>query len=157
MTEHLQQMFQYRGGRDGYLDLGRSYLGIYHPDKLDGVSRLREYDKRAQELIEHAKQVIEDLKSYRVDLFERYKVIANAESRLQVKIERKIDYYGKKIYYVYLYRVYEEAAKIQPDEILREEYEGRKRSEALKRFAELCKEYPSAEEVRDIDKRPWER
>ena len=150
-------MFQYRGGRDGYLDLGRSYLGIHHPDKLDGVSRLREYDKRAQELIEHAKQVIEDLKSYRADLFERYKVIANAESRLQVKIERKIDYYGKKIYYVYLYRVYEEAAKIQPDEILREEYEGRKRSEALKRFAELCKEYPSAEEVRDIDKRPWER
>ncbi|MGN1053525.1 MAG: hypothetical protein ACI4SH_09085, partial [Candidatus Scatosoma sp.] len=81
MTEHLQQMFQYHGGRDGYLDLGRSYLGIYHPDKLDRVSRLREYDKRAQELIEHAKQVIEDLKSYRADLFERYKVIANAESR----------------------------------------------------------------------------
>jgi hypothetical protein len=46
---------------------------------------------------------------------------------------------------------------ITTETILAETYPGTERNKAIVRYNELCKQYPQAEHVKNIDKARWEK
>lgn len=96
--------------RDTEQQIGYRYY-ITAPRKLDTAERVKNYDNYARDAIKEMQGWIQALQDYRQQLYERYQEIAQANSRLQLKIHRDIDSYRgtKKWYYVELLKLYDRA------------------------------------------------
>ena len=130
----------------------REYLT--RPDKLDTAQRIADYDKSAARTIERCKELIEDLSLYRQDLARRYAELETMSYKLRLEIERQKRYDNKVHYYVRMVKVYEDGSAIKE---IDEAYAGTERHEALARFAQLKKERPGIEAVKNIEKSKWEK
>lgn len=137
--------------------VGYTYY-IQSPKSLDTAERVKYYDDYARRAIADAEELIKTLQGYRLKLYERFQEIAQANYRLQLKMQRNIDSYRgtKKRYYVELNKIYDRA-DIRPAAIISEKYEGKDRAKAFARFRELQKQYPQIEHIQDTDKKSWER
>ena len=135
-------------------------INIYgtRADCIKDMKHIQREDERARQTIAEMLEYIETLKEYRKTLFARAQEICAAGYRLQLKIKRSIDSWKNKKYYtVTLSKIYDEAAHMNPDNVIEKTFDGKDRHKALQRFEELRKEYPNTEAVKETDKYQWER
>ena len=154
MTNSLIEKFKHYG-RTEYITPDMYFIGgIWNPEKLDTLERIAESDKSAQRIIQTAEQLIEDMKSYRDELYTRYNQMREAQIDYDIHIQllRRVDYYHNKIYYsVCVFKGYKKGG--QPfEKIIDEDYKGKERHIAIKRYKELKKQYPQAIAKNNIDK-----
>lgn len=149
-----------------YLDLFRRYgspsreadirLHAYltRPDTLT-ADRIKYNDDTAARLIEDCRRTIEQLTDYRQALAARYASLATAAYRDRLELLRERNWRNSPvIYHVQIVRTYEDGTT---ESTLHERYNGQERRKAFARFAELQKQRPGIEILKDIDRRPWER
>ena len=75
----------------------------------------------------------------------------------EIDLRRRVDSWKNKRYYDITVVKIIDAPNARPVAVLSEEYDGKERHKALKRFEELKKQYPNIETEKDIDKKQWER
>ena len=155
MNERLEKFFQYTDS-SGLANIHAYSAYIKKPDKIKSLSELQEYDKKAVSEIEYLKNKIEFLNLYRVELYNRFQEINSANYHLQIRIERQRRYYENKVFYYITMENIPDREDVAPREVLAETFQGKDRYNALKRFAELCKQYPHAEIIKKIEKSQWE-
>ena len=135
-------------------------INIYQTraDCITDMKHIQNEDERAARTISEMLDYIEALKEYRKTLYTRAQEICAASYRLQLKIKRTVDNWKNKKYYtVTLSKIYEESARIAPENLIDETYNGKDRAKALKRFDDLQKEYANVEAVKEVDKYQWEK
>ena len=155
MNERLEKFFNYCDG-GGLQNLHAYNAYIKKPDKIKSLSEVQEYDKKAVSEIEDLKSKIELLSIYRAELYNRFQEINSANFRLRITIERQRRYYENKVFYYITVENVPDRDDVAPREVLAECYDGKQRHNALKRFNEICKQYPHAETVKKIQKSQWE-
>ena len=155
----LDDLF-YSADSSGFVNASRHNCYIKHPRKISTLEDAAYYDKIAAEEIEHIKNKIDLLNSYRAELFKRYQEIDTASYKMQLSIKReRFSRYGSNdriSYFVTVEKIFNRS-DIHPQTIIQEKYPGRERHKALKRFEELKKQYAGIEAVKDVDKKSWER
>lgn len=156
MNERLEKFFEYGADKDGIMNFYRYHYYIQRPDKIKSLDKLQNADKAAETEIEHLKNLIELLSIYRAELYNRFQEINSANFHLRITIERQRRYYENKVFYYITMENVPDRDDVATREVLLESYEGKQRHNALKRFDELCKQYPHAETVKKIQKSKWE-
>lgn len=156
MNEHLEKFFNYCDG-SGLQNLHAYNAYIKKPDKIKSLSEVQEYDKKAVSEIEYLKSKIELLSIYRAELYNRFQEINSANYHLRITLERQRRYYQNKVFYYVTVHNVPDRADVATVEVLTETYEGKQRYNAIKRFDELCKQYPHAETVKKIEIPQWEK
>lgn len=133
----------------------RIYANMYNYEEVADIDTIKKYDDYAQRDITYLQTAINRMQEYRSKLYEHAQKLATAEYTLQVSIKREKRYYrdNKVYYYINIAKVF---PGIGTETILAETYPGTERNKAIARYAELCKQYPKAEHVKNIDKARWE-
>lgn len=126
---------------------------LIRPDTLT-ADRIPYNDQTAARVIAQCQAMIETLTEYRKALAERYGALATAAYKDRLEIERQPSCYSGIRYYVRIIRTYEDGTT---EDLLGETYPGKERAKALARFAELQKQRPGIEAVKDIARHSWER
>jgi hypothetical protein len=147
----LENYFTYRDDAEI-----RQYAHIRKADAIDSLKTLEFYESQALRAIADYKNVIATLEEYRKTLFNRYQEIISAPYKLILRLERHAKWDGTKSYSITLFKRFD-GAKIADEELKRENFTGKERHKALKRFEELKKEYPTTETEIDIEKKHWEK
>lgn len=130
------------------------YSWLNRPDNCKTFDEIRHNDERAAQLIAECKRMVSLMIEYRQDLAARYNALATMPSKDSVKLERFKRYDNSVIYHIRFFTEYEDSTKV---ETATETFTGKERHKALKRFAELQKQHPGIEYIKDIDKKQWER
>ena len=156
MNDRIESFFKYNTDKDGIADFYRGHYYIQRPDKIKSLDKIQTADIAAHVEIEHLKRQIEFLGIYRAELYNRFQEINSANFRLRITIERQRRYYENKVFYYITMENVPDRADVAPREVLAETFQGKERHNALKRFAELCKQYPHAETIKKIEKSKWE-
>lgn len=127
---------------------------LRRPDALDTFGSIEDADREAARLIAQLEGLAEALKEYRGDLVKRYGELATMPSSERLLLER-IPSSGRGVmYYVHLFRDYEDGTTVCT---ATETFEGRDRHKAIARFEELRKQRPGITAEKRIEKRQWER
>ena len=156
MNQRIEDFFEYNTDKDGIKNFYGFRYYIQRPDKIKSLDKVQNADRAAAEEIEHLKNLIELLSVYRAELFNRFQEINTANFHLQIKIERQRRYYENKVFYYITIENIPDRDDVAPLLVLSESYGGKERHTALKRFDELCKQYPHAEPIKKIEKSQWE-
>lgn len=131
----------------------RLYDYLRRPDVLKTSKDIAYYDGSAAETIRAAQALIDNLTEYRQALAARYAQLETMLYTDLLKLERVPHWDGKKYYYVTITRRFEDGTE---QEQLRENFTGKERREAFKRFEELKKKYPGIKTEQDTARRAWE-
>lgn len=158
MTEEqkvlLDRMFTAYGTRRNEAELAiRVYLT--DPASINKLDTIAWYDKTAEERIQAAQALIDELTAYRAACAERYSYISTAPTVPVIKLTRQRNYYQKKVYY-YLTVYRRDVNTGEEIEVEQTKYTGTLRHEALKDFSDYIKSHPGIIAEKDIEKRPWE-
>lgn len=131
-------------------------LRIYliHPGTISKREDIARYDKSAARDIEALETHLAALKEYRRALAARYSQLETMPYTERVELERYPSSTRGIQYYIRIVRRYEDGSEVNQ---LSETYDGKQRHIALKRFAEIQKQRPGIEAIKDIERRPWER
>lgn len=148
-TDHLNRYGN--PASDGQIII-REY--IRRPEVLANAEEIKIYDKSAAEAIEEARRMIEDLTEYRQALAVRYAALEVMPYKRILRIERERFWLDGIKYRVTIAKHREDGTEVKE---LEEVYPGKERHIALKRFAELQKQYPGIESEKRIEKSKWER
>ena len=116
--------------------------------------QVKRYDESAARLISEMQEEIAALIEYRRALAARYAELETQAYKTTLKLAREPHYKGAIYYYVTITRRYEDGTEAVE---LNERYTGKDRKKAFDRFAELKKQRPGIEIMKDIEKRQWER
>ncbi len=126
-------------------------------DKIETFDRVQQADKDAQDKITSLYTWIELLTEYRKTLYARAQELCAADYSMKLTLRRRVDSWHNKRYYDITVAKIINAPNARPIEILSEDYSGKERHTAIKRFEELKKQYPNIETEKDIEKSKWER
>ena len=148
-TDHLNRYGN--PANDGQIII-REY--IRRPEVLADAEEIKYYDKSAAEAIEEARRMIEDLTEYRRALAARYAALDVMPYKRILRVERETFWLGGIKYCVTIVKHREDGTEVKE---LEEVYPGKERHIALRRFAELQKQYPGIESEKHIEKSKWER
>lgn len=137
-------------------ETGEIRFSIYltDPAKLTTPKDIAWRDKHIAEDITRLETVLEALRDYRKDLAARYSQLETMPYAERVELERYPSSTRGIQYYIRIVRRYEDGSEVNQ---LSETYDGKQRHIALKRFAEIQKQRPGIEAVKDIERRSWER
>lgn len=133
------------------------YFYFARADKIETFDRVQQADKAAQDKITSLYVWIDLLKEYRKTLYTRAQELCAAGYKMKLTLRRRVDSWNNKRYYDITVVKIIDAPNTRPVAILSEEYDGKERHKALKRFEELKKQYPNIETEKDVDKKQWER
>lgn len=133
------------------------YFYFTRADKIDTFDKVQQADKDAQDKITSLYTWIELLTEYRKTLYARAQELCAASYTMKLTLRRRVDSWNNKRYYDITIVKIIDAPNARPVAVLSEEYNGKERHKALKRFEELKKQYPNIETEKDIDKKQWER
>ena len=133
------------------------YFYFTRADKIETFEKVQQADKIAQDKITSLCVWIELLKEYRKTLYSRAQELCAATYNMKLTLRRRVDYYSNKKYYEVKVLKTIDAPNARPVAVVSEEYDGKDRHKALKRFEELKKQYPNIETEKDIDKKQWEK
>lgn len=128
--------------------------GWFRPPDTLTASEITGQDRSAARLQEEARQLLEDLAEFRQALAARYAMLETAPYKLRLSLIRRPGWHSGVTYALTLSRIYEDGTEVKE---LQEIYKGQQRHEAIARFAEIRKQRPGIEAVKDIEKREWER
>ena len=126
------------------------YFYFRRADKIETFDRVQQADKDAEEKITSLCVWIELLKEYRKTLYARAQELCAADYSMKLTLRRRVDLYSAKKYYEVKVLKILSAPNARPIEILSEDYSGKERHKAIKRFEELKKQYPNIETEKDI-------
>lgn len=129
-------------------------LRIYliHPGTISKREDIARYDKSAARDIEALETHLAALKEYRRALAARYSQIETMAYHDELSITRRKR--NTVTYSVRITRIYEDGTEQIK---LSEEFPGKERAKALKRFAEIKKSRPGIIATMDIEKGRWEK
>ena len=133
------------------------YFYFTRADKIETFEKAQQADKAAQDKITSLCVWIELLKEYRKTLYARAQELCAAGYTMKLTLRRRVDSWKNKRYYDITVVKIIDAPNARPVAVLSEEYDGKERHKALKRFEELKKQYPNIETEKDIEKKQWER
>ena len=133
------------------------YFYFIRADKIETFSKVQQADKDAQDKITSLYTWIELLTEYRKTLYARAQELCAAGYTMKLTLRRRVDSWKNKRYYDITVVKIIDAPNARPVAVLSEEYDGKERHKALKRFEELKKQYPNIETEKDVDKKQWER
>ena len=152
MNERIEEFFKYNTDKDGITKFYNCHYYIQRPDKIKSLEKIQTADIAAFTEIEHLKNLIEILKLYRIELYNRFQEINTANYHKRITIERQPCYYQNKIfYYVYVENV-PDRDDVEIIKLRFDKYTGKERHKALELFNILCKQYPRAEKIKKIQK-----
>ena len=130
-----------------------SVYKYYETGKMTKAQIIDE-DRRAQQSIEDAENLIKWLKAHRVELAERYRELEAMESHIRVTLKRQRNWTTNKVfYYLITDRVFADGTEEGIDRIA---YPGTERNKAIKEFNDIKKRLPKQEYILDIEKGLWE-
>lgn len=153
--ENMAEMFKRYGSpyHEASITL---YLYLLRPDKLDTCDRIASYDKSAEQYIARLARQIEQLKSYRLALQERYNEIATAPTVPLVRLKREKNTWTNKVsYYLTVYKKYTETGELVKVESTT--YSGTERHKAIRDFEAYKKAHPGIISELNIEKGKWEK
>ena len=131
----------------------RRYCYIQCPAKLNTVERCQFYDKSAATYIKELEEEIEQMKSYRLELYERMRLIYATPYRLKITLHREkrdtVSYYLKFI------KEYIEN-DIAPETLETRHYSGKERNKAIAEYKQAIKEHAGVACEMRIEKSKWE-
>lgn len=133
------------------------YFYFTRADKIETFDKVQQADKAAQDKITSLYVWIDLLKEYRKTLYTRAQEFCAAGYKMKLTLRRRVDSWKNKRYYDITVVKIIDALNARPVAVLSEEYNGKERHKALKRFEELKKQYPNIETEKDIDKKQWEK
>ena len=133
------------------------YFYFTRADKIETFDKVQQADKAAQDKITSLYVWIDLLKEYRKTLYTRAQELCAAGYKMKLTLRRRVDSWKNKRYYDITVVKIIDALNARPVAVLSEEYNGKERHKALKRFEELKKQYPNIETEKDVDKKQWER
>lgn len=133
------------------------YFYFTRADKIETFDRVQQADKAAQDKITSLCVWIELLKEYRKTLSSRAQELCAAGYTMKLTLRRRVDSWNNKRYYDITVVKIIDAPNARPVAVVSEEYDGKDRHKALKRFEELKKQYPNIETEKNIDKKQWEK
>ena len=133
------------------------YFYFTRADKIETFDRVKQADKDTQDKITSLYAWIELLTEYRKTLYARAQELCAAGYTMKLTLRRRVDSWKNKRYYDITVVKIIDALNARPVAVLSEEYNGKERHKALKRFEELKKQYPNIETEKDVDKKQWER
>ena len=145
-------MFTYRN--DGELSV-RCYL--IDPKTIDDMDRAVYLGNSAAQYIKDCESMIDQLKQYQQQIYERVQQLESAQYHHRVTLLRENRYYQKRVYYYLIVEKVFDTPGIKPVEIQRTTYSGPERRDALKAFEAYKKSHPGVEAVLDIEKARWEK
>ena len=130
-----------------------SFYKYYETGKMTKAQIIDE-DRRAQQSIEDAENLIKWLKAHRVELAERYRELEAMESHIRVTLKRQKNWTNNKIFYFLMNdKVFDDGTV---EFISSKKFAGTERNKAIKEFNNIKKRLPSQEYILDIEKGPWE-
>lgn len=134
----------------------RIYANMYNYEVVADIDTIKKYYDYAQRDITYLQTAINRMQEYRSKLYEHAQKLATAEYTLRVSIRREKRYYrdNKVYYYINIAKVFPGA---EIESISAETYPGTERNKAIAKYNELCKQYPQAEHIKNIDKARWEK
>lgn len=129
------------------------YFYFTRADKIETFDRVKQADKDAQDKITSLCVWIELLNEYRKTLYARAQELCAAGYTMKLTLRRRVDSWNNKRYYSITVVKIIDAPNARPVAVVSEEYDGKDRHKALKRFEELKKQYPNIETEKDINKK----
>ena len=130
-----------------------SFYKYYETGKMTKAQIIDE-DRRAQQSIEDAENLIKWLKAHRVELAERYRELEAMESHIRVTLKRQKNWTNNKIFYFLMNdKVFDDGTV---EFISSKKFAGTERNKAIKEFNNIKKRLPKQEYILDIEKGPWE-
>lgn len=130
-----------------------SFYKYYETGKMTKAQIIDE-DRRAQQSIEDAENLIKWLKAHRVELAERYRELEAMESHIRVTLKRQKNWTNNKIFYFLMSdKVFDDGTV---EFISSKKFAGTERNKAIKEFNDIKKRLPSQEYILEIEKGPWE-
>ena len=133
----------------------RLYSGtLYGFADVSSLETLKRYDEYAVKTLERIQANINVIQAYRKALFDHVQNLQTAPKKMTVECQRSVRHnYSRPneiYYYVHVYNTIEGIKGTQC--VISETYSGKDWRTALKRFAELKKQYPKAD-VKDYSKK----
>ena len=130
-----------------------SFYKYYETGKMTKAQIIDE-DRRAQQSIEDAENLIKWLKAHRVELAERYRELEAMESHIRVTLKRQRNWTNNKIFYFLMNdKVFDDGTV---EFISSKKFAGTERNKVIKEFNDIKKRLPNQEYILDIEKGPWE-
>lgn len=117
------------------------------PENSRSFEEVRRQDDKAARLIEECEDMITQLREYRQDLAKRYNDLATMPSKQSIELQRYKSYRGNVTFYIRHYTTYSDGTKYETET---ETFSGKDRHIAIKRFAELQKQFPGIEAKSNI-------
>lgn len=138
--------------RNGISELRVS--GFLQDPKSLTLDELEPVDIRAQRYIDDCEEMIDQLKSYRLELAARSKELLTMGYHTKVSLIREKRWKGNVYYYLTKEIVYDDGTT---KTISSEKYAGTERHKAINDFNACKKQFPQYEYYEDIAKGRWER
>ena len=117
------------------------------PENSRSFEEVRRQDDEAARLIEECEDMITQLREYRQDLAKRYNDLATKLSKESIELQRYKSYHGNLEFYIRHWTTYSDGTKAETET---ERFSGKERHKAIKRFAELQKQFPGIEAKSNI-------
>lgn len=117
------------------------------PETCRSFDDVRHQDDKAARLISECEHLITQLREYRQDLAKRYNDLATMPSKESIELQRYKSYHGNVEFYIRHWTTYSDGTKT---ETKTERFSGKERHKAIKRFAELQKQFPGIEAKSNI-------
>ena len=117
------------------------------PETCRNFDDVRRQDDKADRLISECEHLITQLREYRQDLAKRYNDLATMPSKESIELQRYKSYHGNVEFYIRHWTTYSDGTKT---ETKTERFSGKERHKAIKRFAELQKQFPGIEAKSNI-------
>ena len=117
------------------------------PENSRSFEEVRRQDDKAARLIAECEHLITQLREYRQDLAKRYNNLATMPSKQSIELQRYKAYQGNVTFYIRHFTTYADGTKCETET---ESFSGKDRHKAIKRFAELQKQFPGIEAKSNI-------
>lgn len=130
---------------------------LVSPSSIHTTKRAAYWGGVASRMIADCNAMIQTMQRYQKMLYDRVQEIETAPYHHRVTLQRERRFRESKVFYHLIVEKVYDVPGIDPCEIVRENYPGTERREALKAFEAYKKSHPGIESVLDIEKGRWER
>lgn len=153
--KQLDDLFSQYGTPQKQMSRKKVYVYEEHPENLYSMDAISNSFTHVERTLEELEELMDELKTYRVALAERYNYIATAPTRQKIRLQR----YNRECvtYVIHFYTMFFDGGHEEEDYKKSRHYAGKDRREALKDFEQLKSQYPNAIFEKDIDRKSWER
>lgn len=130
---------------------------LVNPSAIHTTKRAAYWGGIASRMIADCTAMIATMQRYQQLLYDRVQEIESAPYHHRLTLLREKRWRESKVFYHLIVEKVYDVPGIEPCEIVRENYPGTERREAIKAYEAYKKTHPGIESVLDIEKSPWER